>query len=90
MWDLPRPGLKPVSPALAGRVSTTAPPGRSQTLKVIGPTYTVLTLKINVRKSNKANFSQDDHLDQVFHISNVEFFLKHFRYCAREQLNLPT
>ena len=25
-WDLPRPGLKPVSPALAGRHSTTAPP----------------------------------------------------------------
>ena len=26
MWDLPRPGLEPVSPALAGRLSTTAPP----------------------------------------------------------------
>ena len=28
MWDLPRPGLGPVSPALAGRFSTTAPPGK--------------------------------------------------------------
>ena len=28
MWDLPRPGLKPTSPALAGRLSTTAPPGK--------------------------------------------------------------
>ena len=28
MRDLPRPGLKPVSPALAGRFSTTAPPGK--------------------------------------------------------------
>ena len=28
MWDLPRPGLEPVSPALAGRSSTTAPPGK--------------------------------------------------------------
>ena len=28
MWDLPRPGLKPVPPALAGRLSTTAPPGK--------------------------------------------------------------
>ena len=28
MWDLPRPGLKPVSPASAGRFSTTAPPGK--------------------------------------------------------------
>ena len=28
MWDLPRPGLEPVSPALAGRFSTSAPPGK--------------------------------------------------------------
>ena len=28
MWDLPRPGLESVSPALAGRFSTTAPPGK--------------------------------------------------------------
>ena len=32
MWDLPRPGLEPVSPALAGRFSTTAPPGKPSTL----------------------------------------------------------
>ena len=28
MWDLPRPGLEPASLALAGRLSTTAPPGK--------------------------------------------------------------
>ena len=28
MWDPPRPGLEPVPPALAGRLSTTAPPGK--------------------------------------------------------------
>ena len=28
MWDPPRPGLEPVSPALAGRFSVTAPPGK--------------------------------------------------------------
>ena len=28
MWDLPRPGLEPASPALAGRLSATAPPGK--------------------------------------------------------------
>ena len=37
MWDLPRPGLKPVSPALAGRFSTTAPPGK--------PPYFLLVIK---------------------------------------------
>ena len=31
MWDLPRPGLEPVSPAFAGRLSTTAPPGKPGT-----------------------------------------------------------
>ena len=31
MWDLPRPGLEPVSAALAGRFSTTAPPGKPKT-----------------------------------------------------------
>ena len=28
MWDLPRPGLESVSPALAGGLSITAPPGK--------------------------------------------------------------
>ena len=28
MWDPPRPGLELVSPASAGRFSTTAPPGK--------------------------------------------------------------
>ena len=32
MWDLPRPGLEPVSSALAGRFSTTAPPGKPNIL----------------------------------------------------------
>ena len=30
MWDLPRSGLEPMSPALAARFSTTAPPGKPQ------------------------------------------------------------
>ena len=31
-WDLPRPGLELVCPALAGRFTTTAPPGKPTTL----------------------------------------------------------
>ena len=30
MWDLPGPGLEPVSPALAGGFLTTLPPGKSR------------------------------------------------------------
>ena len=29
MWNLPRPGIDPVPPALTGRFLTTAPPGKS-------------------------------------------------------------
>ena len=32
MWDLPRPGLEPMSPALAGGFSTIAPPGKPPAL----------------------------------------------------------
>ena len=35
MWDLPRPGLEPVSPALAGGLLTTAPPGKPQVLRIL-------------------------------------------------------
>ena len=35
MWDLPRPGLEPVCPALAGRFSTTAPPGKPPPLLLL-------------------------------------------------------
>ena len=34
-WDLPRPGLKPMSPALAGRFSTTVPPGKPQEFAIL-------------------------------------------------------
>ena len=45
MWDLPRPGLEPVSPALAGRFSTTAPPGNPRTFFNIS--YSVGLLVMN-------------------------------------------
>ena len=35
-WDPPRPGLKPVSPKLAGRLLTTAPPGKPCTTSIKG------------------------------------------------------
>ena len=35
MWDLPGPGLEPVSPALAGGFLTTEPPGKSQCCTIL-------------------------------------------------------
>ena len=40
-WDLPGPGLEPVSPALAGRLSTTAPPGKPKSFHFYVRNHTV-------------------------------------------------
>ena len=48
MWDLPRPGLEPVCPALAGRFSTTAPPGK--------PGKSIFAFHICSSHSNPARF----------------------------------
>ena len=40
MWDLPGPGLEPVSPALAGGFLTTAPPGKSYIFTITSEFYT--------------------------------------------------
>ena len=49
MWDLPRLGLEPVSPALAGGFSTTAPPGK--------PPLFLLTPYPNPRNPSKSRSS---------------------------------
>ena len=38
MWDLPGPGLEPMSPALAGGFLTTVPPGKSH-IGLFCPSY---------------------------------------------------
>ena len=35
MWDLPGPGIEPVSPALAGGFLTTVPPGKSSIILIL-------------------------------------------------------
>ena len=35
LWDLPGPGVEPVSPALAGGFLSSAPPGKSDSLMFI-------------------------------------------------------
>ena len=46
MWDLPGPGLEPVSPALAGRFLTTAPPAKPAMFVLQAETYFFL-IKVN-------------------------------------------
>ena len=46
MWDLPRPGLEPVCPALAGRFSTTAPPGKPKFFILIQCNLSIFSLNL--------------------------------------------
>ena len=46
MWDLPRPGLKPMTPASAGGFLTTAPPGKPLS-------YNLLRLTLPMGPSSK-------------------------------------
>ena len=43
MWDPPRPGLEPALPAPAGRLPTTAPPGKPLVVLIAFIIYLVLT-----------------------------------------------
>ena len=45
MWDLPGPGQKPVSPALAGGFSTTAPPGKHHSASFLRVTTQLICLQ---------------------------------------------
>ena len=44
IWDPPRPGLEPTSPALAGRLSTTAPPGKPKETQALNDTIEQIDL----------------------------------------------
>ena len=57
MWDLPRPGLEPVSPALAGRFSTTAPPGKPQDYILLNERKYVQGLSQLLNLINRQQFS---------------------------------
>ena len=48
MWDLPRPGLEHVSPALAGRFSTTAPPGKPWNILLLATNMAFIILWVSV------------------------------------------
>ena len=61
--DLPRPGLEPVSPALAGRLSTAAPPGK--------PCYEFLIELLSVF-SLSTSMLLDSHWDLVHMFLSVD------------------
>ena len=58
MWDPPRPGLEPASPALAGRFSTTAPPGKPSFLILCMYIYLCVLLKMEETPAPKRQHSR--------------------------------
>ena len=46
MWDLPGPGLEPVSPALADRFLATVPPGKPFSLSLDFSSFGILCLRV--------------------------------------------
>ena len=56
MWDLPGPGIEPMSPALAGGFLTTAPPGKPENFVIIISLKFIL-LKISYRPIYNTVFS---------------------------------
>ena len=50
MWDLPGPGLQPVSPALAGRFLTIAPPGKPRNIILNGVKLKAFPLRSGTRQ----------------------------------------
>ena len=80
MWDPPRPGLEPVSPAPAGRLPTTVPPGKPCRCifdvfvgrKVISMSYSSAILKVSLKFFESAEqWLQQQHLPH----SNLKQFL---------------
>ena len=83
MWDLPRPGLKPVSPALAGRFSTTAPPGKPRKSLIFTKTYNFYYFSFLFVASNfhlvlllKELFFFVSHTVNLLVINSFSFYLK--------------
>ena len=65
MWDLPGPGLEPVSPALAGGFLTTAPPGK--------PSFAVLFTIARSWKQPKCP-STDEWIKKMWCIYTMEYY----------------
>ena len=76
MWDPPRPGLEPVSPALAGRLSTTAPPGKPHRSEFL--TYIIFLLSKELLLTFLARQVYWQQIPYTFVCQRKSLFLLHF------------
>ena len=71
MWDLPRPGLEPVFPALAGGFLTTVPPGKPQNYSLHRFLFTQdlsILIPLQVQQSH---FSKGTTINSLCEINSV-------------------
>ena len=61
LWDLPGPGIKPMSPALASWIPTTGPPRRSHVLMLL---QVDLTLHFRIPLSFRCELRQESQLQK--------------------------
>ena len=75
MWDLPGPGLEPVSPALAGGLLTTVPPGKSQFFLVFASVLLLLHIKcLFLLYRNYAFIHVFEHINQFISNYLLDFY----------------
>ena len=93
MWDPPRPGLEPVSPALAGGFLTTAPPGKPLTVFFFKDphvsdtrnylSFSAWLISLSIMPSSFIHVVTNDRI-YFFHIFNHRWPLRwfsHLGYC---------
>ena len=84
MWDLTRPGLEPVSPALAGRLTTTAPPGKppdndfKAVVAEVLQQAIIIMLETNekIENLNKDNKGIQLYIHKLKNLNEMDHFLK--------------
>ena len=70
MWNLPGPGLEPMSPALEGRFLITVPPGKSQNLLI----FNCLSLHPQPSHRTSAHHKGQGFL---FYFISIDLYLVH-------------
>ena len=84
MWDLPGPGLEPVSPALAGGFLTTAPPGKP--LDKFLNFYFIVVRTVNMRSTLNTFSSVQSYISVDCRYSVVQQISRAHSSCFTETL----
>ena len=82
MWDLPRPGLEIVSPALAGRFSTTVPPGKPLMFILIVASLQFSLQMKQIHKCFSLRLPLYSSMHQKYFMHTFHFVTQNVKKCA--------